>query len=393
MVPGLVESGQAVVNHSQIAQHDALQAGVPQVSSHGQRRLELFESLREPSLHLVQQAEVASYVAFQLPVRDLLGDDECRFVVRPGFVHPSRVDVENTQVGKDAALPLPVACLPGRGKRLLELSASLAGPAEEDVHGAETVVSVALQRPVLQFARYDQGLLELRASLVHPTRAAVAGGKADARAALAAPVPNLAGLCQRRGELRLRLSVLSGGRQRAPRNPVHLGRLCKTGRGEHGGREIDPGFEWTTQAQRCPGALEHARCHIGVAPRRRPATSRDEIVEIGTGIGGRRLVVEARKIRGVSFFHRQHRRRTAPRVAVGGAQVLGRVLLHAHEKIEAIIARVPDQRLLHQRLQRVYRPRCVVVVGQIEDRLHGFERESALEHRQLSQRGFLRQRQ
>src|SRR6266705_2592351 len=123
---------------------------------------------------------------------------------------------------------------------------SIAGPAEDDLHGAETVVSVALQRPVLDFACDDQRRLELRAGGIHPTRIAIADAEADERAALAGSVPDLAGLHQRRLELRVRVSVLAGGRQRATRNPMYLGgRGCSQPRGSlHHGRELDSDPEW-----------------------------------------------------------------------------------------------------------------------------------------------------
>src|SRR5438034_3912687 len=224
--------------------------------------------------------------------------------MRPGLVYPSRVDIEMTQVAKYAALPLAVPRVPGRGKRFLEMRPSLAGPAEEDLHGAETVVSVALQRPALHFACDDQRRLELRAGRIHPTRVAVAGGEADERAALAAPVPNLASLRQRRCELRVRVRVLSGGRERATRNPMHLGgRGCSEPRGGlHHGRDLDSDPKWPAQTQPRPCTLQRIRGHIDVASRGGAATCDDEIVELGAAIGDGRLLVQARKVRAVSHF-------------------------------------------------------------------------------------------
>ena len=171
-------------------------------------------------------------------------------------------------------------------------------------------MSVALQRRILHFARNDQRRLELRARLVHATGGAVAGSEADERAALAAPVPSLARLRQRRGELRVRLSVLAAGRQRAARNPMHPGGCggSKPGSGPHHGRELDPDPERPAQAQPRPGALKRVRRHIGVGSRRGSATSHDEIVELGAGIGDGRLLIRGRH----STRHVALRRRAMP---------------------------------------------------------------------------------
>ncbi len=47
VIPGLVESSKAVVNDSEVAEHDALQVGVAHVPGHGQRRLEVVEGLTQ----------------------------------------------------------------------------------------------------------------------------------------------------------------------------------------------------------------------------------------------------------------------------------------------------------------------------------------------------------
>ena len=81
-----------------------------------------------------------------------------------------------------------------------------------------------------------------------------------------------------------------------------------------------------------PQPLFARTCH----PRRSPATSHDEIVDVGTAICDRSLLVEARKVRAVSHFCREQRGGAAPHVASLRTQVLRRILLHAHEKIESV---------------------------------------------------------
>ncbi len=365
VMPSLIETGQSVVDHSKITPHDALETLVPQVSSHRQRRLELFKSFVESTLHLVQQAEVASYVAFKLPIPKFLCQGKRGFVMGLGLVHSSGVGVKNAQVGKDAALTLAVPGLSGKCERLLELRLSFVDPTKYYFQDAEFVVSVALQRPILNFSCDDERRIEVRPPSVHAAPVTLAPGEADERPALAMPVSDLARMCQRRLELRVRLSVLAAGRERAARNPLRPGGCGgpKPGYGLHQRREFDTGAERPAQDQPCPGALKRVRCHISVGPRRSSATSDDEIVEVGTGIGNSRLLLEARKVRAVSCFGGEQRRRAAARVAIRCAQVLRCILLHAHEEVEAIVGHLPDERLLHQRLQHVHGPRRVVVCG------------------------------
>ena len=47
--------------------------------------------------------------------------------------------------------------------------------------------------------------------------------------------------------------------------------------------------------------------------------------------------------------------------------MLRRILLHAHEEVEAIVRHLSDERLLHQRLQRVHGPWRVVIRGKIQN--------------------------
>ena len=366
-----------------------------QVSGHCQRRLELIEGLVESSLHLVQQTEVAQRVAFEPPVADLPCHGKRRFVVRPGFVHASLVGIQRAQVAEQVALPVPIPGLPGQGQCRLEMRPGLVHPAQKWSR---------LPRP-------------LWASLCNArsfsSRAMASAASRWARAASMRPAwlsrqprPMSARHSQRRSPTsRARASDASNctcasasfpqAVQRAAGNPIHPGdRGCsEPGDGPHHGREFDPDPEWPAQPQRRPGALQRVRGHIGVASRGGPATGHDEIVELGAAVGDRRLLVQAGKVRAVSHFRREQRRRTASRVASRRAQVLRRILLHAHEQIEAIVGHLPDKRLVHQRLQRIHGPRRVLVRGQVEDRLHRLEREPALEHRQLRQRGLLGQRQ
>ena len=104
-----------------------------------------------------------------------------------------------------------------RASACLVMRASLADAAEEDLQVAETVVGLALQAPIPQFARDRQALPRSghAAASMRPAWMSQAA-EADERAALAAPVADLAGPRQRRLELRVRLGVLPGRRQRAP---------------------------------------------------------------------------------------------------------------------------------------------------------------------------------
>ena len=219
--------------------------------------------------------------------------------------------------------------------------------------------------------------------------------EANERPALAAPVSDLACPRKRRLELNACIRILPRGRQRPAHNPIHAGgRGCaETGSRLHHGRELDPDPERSAQTQSRPGALQRVCGHLGIASRNGPATRRDEIVELRAGVGDCRLLVQAREVRAVTRLRRKQRRRPAPGIACWGTQVLGRILLHAYQEIKAIVCHLPDKRLLHQRLQRVHGPGRVVIRGQVEDCLYRLQRESALEHRQLGQRGFLGQRQ
>ena len=126
-------------------------------------------------------------------------------------------------------------------------------------------------------------------------------------------------------------------------------------------------MEGAAQRQSTPGALEQAHCHVDVTPRSGAPTCDNEIVELGAAIGDCRFFVEARKIRAVPRFSFEECDRTAARVARHRAQLLGCVFLYAHQEIEPIVGRLPDQRLLHQRLQRIHGPRRVLVQGEVKD--------------------------
>ncbi len=163
------------------------------------------------------------------------------------------------------------------------------------------------------------------------------------------------------------------------------------GGGAHDGHEFVADAERPARPQAGPGALQRIGGHLGVAARGGPATGRDEVVELDAFARDGRLLIEAGEVGAMSNLCCAQRVRTAAGIAASGAQVLRGVLLHADQEIEAIVGDLPDERLVHQRLQRVHRPRRVLVPGQVQDRLHRLEREPALEHRQLRQRGLLGQ--
>ena len=77
------------------------------------------------------------------------------------------------------------------------------------------------------------------------------------------------------------------------------------------------------------------------------------------------------------------------RKALRRAQVLGGVFLHAHEQVEARVADAADEGFVDQRLQHVDRPLRLIVGRQDEDGLGRFEREAAVEYRELRQRRLL----
>ena len=70
--------------------------------------------------------------------------------------------------------------------------------------------------------------------------------------------------------------------------------------------------------QRGPRTLQSVYADIGIPARGRAATRRDENVELLEGIGGRCLLVQARKVRAVTGFGRKMRvrpRSPEPRTA------------------------------------------------------------------------------
>ena len=147
--------------------------------------------------------------------------------------------------------------------------------------------------------------------------------------------------------------------------------------------------ERPAQAQGRPSTVQHAGGGAGVGVERRAATSGHQVVQVCTRMFSGTLRPQRSKPFAVPRQRRGQGGRAAAGVAAFGLQMLGGIGLHAHQQIKALGAQRPHEALVDERLHHVHGPRRVGQGGKVDHGFGGFEREAALEHRDLRQRGFV----
>lgn len=305
-----------------------------------------------------------------------------------GFAEPALVQLEAAQVAEHAALRTPVADLAGDAQRRLVLLLRGSGVAAVDRHGAQAVGGGARQ---LAGTGRGGGLLRLRVVVLGrlgPRFVAVPMAQLQQDLRFEPAVAGAAGIVQRGAQALPGFVAAADGVERAagdqadPRPPG--GRMTR--QSGHRARQLGADAEGPAPAQHFPGCLERAHRRGRIAVQHRAAAGDHQVVEIGLAVErpGRRAA------RGEPACMAQLRRARGLRPAAGQAprrrQVLGGIVLHALQQLEAVVAHALHQRLVDQRLQHVHRPGRRTAGRQIEHRLGGFEREPAREHRQLRQR-------